>query len=86
MPTSAYSAEIYDFWANRHDAAVNGILAILDSCEGECVIGLIEELECLLQESDFMRQHAQDLRNRAKIGACPSTNSNAGVADIVSNT
>src|SRR5438552_899977 len=80
------AAEMYDFWANKNDTAVNGILGILDSCQGECVAPLVEEVSCLLEESDMFRRRADDLRNKVRMTACQSTNLNAKDADTVLST
>ena len=61
MGTRKQAAQIVDYWANQHEQTVDEILAFLEfDDETEDVTS--EQLAYLIDDANFLRKHAQNLR------------------------
>jgi hypothetical protein len=61
MQTRKHAAQIVDYWASQHEQTVDEILAFLDF-DDETLDGASEQLAYLIDDANFLRKHAQNLR------------------------
>ena len=62
MRTRNQAAEVVDYWASRQEQAVDEILATLDLYDDENRNVLNEQLGYLVDDANFLRKHAHNLR------------------------
>ena len=61
MRARKQAAEIVDYWASQHEQTVDEILAFLDF-DDETLDVASEQLAYLIDDANFLRKHAQNLR------------------------
>jgi hypothetical protein len=71
MRTRLDAAEMYEYWANKHEERVNDILDVLELYDTEARSHLIEQMAYLVADADVLRKHARSLRlNPGSGGSC----------------
>ena len=65
MRTRKQVADLADYWASRHEETADEILANLDLYDDQSRNLLTEQLAYLVDDANFLRKHAQNLRVNA---------------------
>jgi hypothetical protein len=62
MRTRKQAAQTVDYWAGQNEETVEEILATLEFLDDESRDMAFEQLAYLIDDANFLRKHAQDLR------------------------
>jgi hypothetical protein len=62
MQTRKQAAQTVDYWAGQNEETVEEILATLEFLDDESRDMAFEQLAYLIDDANFLRKHAQDLR------------------------
>jgi ribosomal protein S15P/S13E len=62
MRTRKQEAELVDYWASQHEEAVDEIMASLEFYDDQNRNVVTEQLAYLIDDANFLRKHARNLR------------------------